>query len=110
MLILEGKLYDDLLEIVLERAPHEAVGLIFPDGRVEELTNQSDTPETRFEVHKAEVVSKLDDLSMAEDVILWHSHPNGGVGPSRIDMQQKTPFADHLVVALVEGTLVSSWY
>jgi len=45
-----------------------------------------------------------------QDVTLWHSHPSGGVGPSRIDMQQKIPMANHLVLALVEGEVIPTWY
>lgn len=109
MQILEGKLHEALKEIVLKRAPQEAVGLLDDDGRIIELTNHSSEPESNFEIRRDELISALEG-KLAAGLTLWHSHPGGGVGPSRTDMQQRLPFIDHLVISVVDGDLVYTYY
>lgn len=109
MQIIEGQLEAELLRIVKQRAPHEAVGLII-GTQVVELPNRSGTPEHSFELHKVDLLDALNEVVDTSAVILWHSHPSGGIGPSRIDLAQKTPFAYHLVVSLVDDALVATWY
>lgn len=111
--LMEGKLKTELLKIAIERSPHEAVGLILEDGRVLELPNHSGSPEDSFTVHKEDIVMLLFELMEHIDlnkVTLWHSHPSGGVGPSRIDIRNKTLFTSHLVVSIIDGDLVPTWY
>ena len=112
--LIEGGLKLSLLEIVREHAPHESVGIIY-DDIVYELRNDHDFPDSNFSVNKQELRRLTEDLGIAvedilEQVFLWHSHPNGGVGPSRFDMTNKTPLKHHLVVALVEDDIVPTWY
>jgi proteasome lid subunit RPN8/RPN11 len=52
-------------------------------------------------------MNEIEDLA---ELTLWHSHPNGGVGPSRIDMQQRLPHFEHLVVTLDSGRVLFTWY
>jgi len=108
-LILDN-LKKELLKVVLLRAPNEAAGVILKDGTVVELQNLSDHPEDSFLLDRAELVKLLQFENEPEEVTLWHSHPSGGVGPSRIDMQQKTPLKYHLVLSLVEGDITPTWY
>lgn len=110
MQFLEGRVEKELLRLTRLRAPLEAVGLIRSDGKVIELTNHSSTPEDHFEVKRKEVIEALSGEMDTMSVTFWHSHPAGGVGPSRTDMKQKSPFAHHLVVSLVDQEIVSSWY
>lgn len=113
MRILEGKLLHCLEQMIFARMPEEACGLILDDGSVIELENLSDSPENSFRISREEIVSVLFELDRPvslPDVTLWHSHPNGGVGPSRVDMQQKTLFPQHLVLAVSGETLVPTWY
>lgn len=100
----------ELLRLALLRAPQEAVGLIRSNGKVVELVNYAPTPESHFEVKRSDVIEALDGEMDTLSVTFWHSHPAGGVGPSRTDMRQKTPFASHLVVSLVDGEATHSWY
>lgn len=109
MLIIEGKLEQDLLRIVRDRAPYEAVGLIIGE-QVIELKNHSESPTNSFVLRKVDLLDALDEVLDTSAVILWHSHPNGGIGPSKVDLQQKTPFNHHLVVSLVDDALVATWY
>lgn len=107
---IEGRLKHELRTIVEDKAPREAVGLILKSGQVLELTNYAPVPEKGFEVSKAQILKKLQDLPDLLDVIFWHSHPAGGVGPSATDLKHKTPFSFHLVVTLVEDDIVATWY
>jgi len=108
--IIEGKLEAELLRITRLRAPNEAVGLILSDGSVVELPNHSDTPESNFEAHRNDLQGIIEHEENWLDIIFWHSHPHGGVGPSRVDMQHKTPLRYHLVVSLIGGIILPSWY
>jgi proteasome lid subunit RPN8/RPN11 len=103
---------DELQALAILRQPEEAVGLLTADGRVFELPNRSGDPESHFEVHKADILSTLrkHEIEDLGGLTLWHSHPRGGVGPSRIDMQQKLPFFNHLVVTITGTGPLFTWY
>jgi len=110
MILVSSQTEEELRKISYLRAPHEAVGLILPDGSVVELPNHSDKPESNFVASRADMMQHLTPEIDLEEVALWHSHPGGGVGPSRTDMRSKTPFRHHLVVSIVNEDLVLSWY
>lgn len=106
----EGRTHDELKRVVLQEQPREAVGLLTDDGRVIMLTNQAKHPEDTFEVHKGELLEYLSEEPNWRNLIFWHSHPGGGIGPSRTDMQQRIPFLQHLVVSIVNDDLVYTYY
>ena len=110
MILVSNQTEAELHRIAKLRVPHEAVGLILPGERVVEVPNHSETPETNFVATRADMVTHLTSDMDLEEVALWHSHPGGGVGPSRTDMRSKTPFRHHLVVSIVNEDLVLSWY
>lgn len=112
MRLIEGKLRASLLELVLKRAPEEAVGLLLHDDRIIELPNRSEHAEDSFMASRNDIIEAIRDIDGLdlENVVLWHSHPNGGVGPSRVDMRNKTPFRYHLVVSLIDDDIVPTWY
>jgi len=110
MLILEGILHTHLRQYALAAAPREAVGLILSDLTVIRLPNYASAPEHQFKVSKKDIVTALADEETLSEVVFWHSHPLGGLGPSRIDMKQRTLFNHHLVLSVVENDIVPSWY
>lgn len=110
MIHLEGPVLGQLRRLAIEASPQEAVGLILSNGRVVSLPNRSSTPETNFEFARSDLADQLGVEKALEEVVLWHSHPSGGVGPSRTDMTQKTPLRYHLVVTIVGDDIVPSWY
>lgn len=110
MRILEGRLHTELLQLSLQRSPAEAVGLILSDDRVVELPNHAEEPGAAFVTSRADIIRALDDEADLDSVVLWHSHPGGGVGPSKVDMRNKTPFKSHLVVAIVGADIIPAWY
>ena len=96
-----------------EAAPREAVGLLDANGRIYLLKNISESPENSFLVDKQEilhVIEKQDFIGPLTHVTLWHSHPGGLEGPSRVDMQNRTQFSHHLVVTLLSGRASFTWY
>lgn len=114
---LEGRLMLQIETIAANRAPAEAVGLILPDEKVVELPNRSHTPHNRFEILGSDVRLVLEDHSVPllpealEQCTLWHSHPGGGVGPSRVDIQNRVSVMSHLVISLAQDeTWTPSWY
>lgn len=114
MMIIEGRLEQELTRLALLRAPLEACGVISSDGlQVIEVPNRA-TPgvEGQFTVERADLFSALKNLDNDDmsDVTFFHTHPGGGIGPSRYDMQQKTSFPNHLVVTLIDGDIVTTWY
>lgn len=111
MQFLEGKAEAELKRIALARAPHEAVGILYNDGTVIELINHAEVPEMNFVIRKEEVWQLTVDYEKSwEGMTLWHTHPGGGIGPSRTDMQNKTAFPYHLVVTIMDNEVVPTWY
>lgn len=111
MLILRNDTLAELLQLTLNALPHEAVGLLDGNGKVYPLPNHHGA-ESAFEIHKADLLSVIEENPhvVLTELTLWHSHPAGGVGPSRVDLQNKTPFKYHLVVSLIDGDITPTWY
>jgi proteasome lid subunit RPN8/RPN11 len=117
-ILLEPNLLEQIGKIAGERKPNEACGLLVPLAdhtvRVVELPNRSMMPHDSFEMKGADIFLTLqsilgEDLTVDEvermlpEIAVWHSHPNGGVGPSRADMRNKPAKFKSLVVTLREG-------
>lgn len=49
--------------------------------------------------------------SESEKIVVWHSHPQGNIGPSRGDLQVKKPGIPYLVVSLnPDTTITPCWF
>lgn len=104
---------DEITRLGLLRTPQESCGvvLINPGALpvVLEIPNTSDTPTTAFAMEFETLIEALDQAGIQDnaEVITWHTHPNGFVGPSHFDLEWKrdnVPEATCLVVALPSGT------
>lgn len=101
--------------IGLRRAPAEAVGIIL-GSTIIELPNRSTQQNNSFSIKPTDIVIALESEGITDvdfenaGLVLWHSHPSGGVGPSRTDMQNKVPHFHHLVVALVAEGAIPTFY
>lgn len=82
-----------------------------------ELSNISDEPERSYAIRTTDILDGLrliagddslvtDDID-ASDFVVWHSHPSGAVGPSRLDMRTKLPGLSYMVVTPVGDDLVA---
>lgn len=109
MTLLAGPVVKQLKDAALAASPNEAVGVIVED-QVIILTNVSESPHNSFALDRKELIGVLPGSVDLSKVVLWHSHPSGGVGPSRADMSHKTPFNYHLVVTVSNGDIVLTWY
>ena len=115
-MFLIDELMPHLQPIIEKRVPNEAVGLILPNGQVVELLNHAYDPSTAFAVKGKDIqdVFVAYKLPLTRDTIrdsvLWHSHPGGNIGPSRTDMKNKLELMQHLVLSVIDGEIVASWY
>lgn len=103
------------------RAPAEACGLLLidpssPDQRVIELANRAMDSTRRYEFTSDDVIIALENNGVAPDtysgdLVVWHTHPGGSIGPSMEDMQQKIDGVHFLVVALLsDDTEIIDWF
>lgn len=100
-----------IVEIGLIRAPNEACGMIIPDldrpvdAWVHELINRSPSPTDSYQFDIEAMKPLLSDPRVWDDVLIWHTHPSGRVGPSPGDMDARHPalHGRYLVVALPRG-------
>lgn len=98
-----------IIEIGMQRIPNEACGVVIPDMDqpcemwVRELVNRSEDPLNSYRIDPGTIASLLIDPDVWSDVLVWHTHPSGFVGPSQGDMKQRDPRLRYLVVALPRG-------
>jgi proteasome lid subunit RPN8/RPN11 len=118
-----GQITDDavaekaIAAIIEREAPKEAVGILWrrpgDPEIVVALSNISDQPTISYAVRTADIVSAIqlidDDIDVTTidpaDLVLWHSHPSGFVGPSLQDMREKQDGLTYMVVTWQNGKL-----
>lgn len=99
---------DQILSIGQRRYPREACGVVMPPNLVCELQNKARNPRKGYEIDTEELVQVLADnmgsVSLErKDILLWHTHPSGTVGPSKGDMESRIDGFRYLVVAMPSG-------
>jgi proteasome lid subunit RPN8/RPN11 len=98
-----------IVEFGMMRLPYEACGVVIPDLNypadqwVHELVNRSSDPLNSYKIDPETIAGLLVDPEVWEDVLIWHTHPSGHVGPSKGDMEGRDPRLKYLVVALPGG-------
>jgi proteasome lid subunit RPN8/RPN11 len=98
-----------IIEIGMQRIPNEACGLVIPnfdippDQWVHELTNRSPDPTNSYDLDPRTVASLIEDREVWGDILVWHTHPSGHIGPSRRDWEHRITGVKYLVVALPGG-------
>ena len=120
MLMLTDNLMQQIANIGRERVPAEACGVLLPEpyagSQVWEMPNRSKTPHDSFEMLGSDIVLSLEgwfagkDDDEVKEVVIWHTHPRGNIGPSRYDMRNRLEGHHHLVISLTEGDAKASWY
>ena len=120
-MLLHDRALAQIEEIGLKRHPSEACGILLPEPWknrwVYELPNRSLTPQSSFAFLAEDVRLTLSGWfeerttpPVEGELTIWHTHPGGGIGPSRKDMQMKVPGARFLVVAMTPEGAVPTWY
>jgi proteasome lid subunit RPN8/RPN11 len=101
-----------IIEIGLDELPNEACGVIVPDLErtpdtwVTQLRNRAPSPTNAFAIDVATIHGLVRDKELWADVIIWHTHPGGNIGPSEGDMRTKVEGVNYLVVTLPRGEAV----
>ena len=100
------------------RAPVEACGILLDRpwwrGRemsfIKELPNRALEPAS-YRIDMADVMLALEGLDDVEEIAVWHTHPSGLIGPSRLDMVRRPPpDIFMIVVALTEDGPIPAWF
>lgn len=105
------------------RAPAEACGLLLPvpltsrsgeTRTVIEMPNRSPRPQDSYYFTTDDVRIELgtwitsQPRQVLNDIVVWHTHPGGNIGPSRDDMKQKHNGTTYAVIALTrEGPIAA---
>lgn len=71
------------------------------------LPNTADDPHRRFSFQTKELHEVLRGFRQ-DQVIIWHTHPGGTVGPSEGDLTEVIDGVSYLVVTIPSGE--ASWY
>lgn len=119
-LLLTKPILAEIERIGRRRAPSEACGLVLPlpgdtsrrsgiAARVIELPNRSMSPRDEYELRGSDIELALEHWMGRDDVtqdhvdsmVVWHTHPNGQVGPSRGDLDYKPGGLSMIVVTLL---------
>lgn len=119
-IFLSEKILAEIEQIGRQRLPIEACGVLLPsdwrNSQVVELPNRSLTPHNEYviwpddlEVAIGEWAHKVDHQAR-DAVAVWHTHPSGNVGPSRLDMQKRIEGAAYLVVAIQDDAAIPTWF
>lgn len=120
VMVLEKTMLDEIVRIGRDRAPSEACGIILPEPVrnrwVWECANRSETPHDSFTMTGKDIIMLLERIyedppapEMVAQMVVWHTHPKGGVGPSTFDLQNKPAKLRCLVVSLGDNPL-ATWY
>lgn len=125
---LTKQILDAIGRIGRDRLPNEACGLILPPPgdasrapgmhrQVIELPNRSQSPRDSYEIGHGDIQVACETWINQPDVeqedldnlVVWHTHPSGHIGPSRGDLGSKAPGIAYLVITLMsDGTNVHS--
>lgn len=97
----------------LEKLPHEACGVIIElpgESVIRQLGNYADDPTKGYKVDNTELVEVLAEVIessghgvLRDQVVVWHTHPSGHIGPSTEDLASKVSDLRYLVVSLPNG-------
>lgn len=98
-----------IIEIGLEKLPFEACGIIVPDldrpaaDWVHSMHNRSEDPLNSYALDVSTIKQLVGSPDAYSDVLVWHTHPSGHVGPSKRDWDDRILGLRYLVVALPGG-------
>jgi proteasome lid subunit RPN8/RPN11 len=119
---LSEKILAEIVDLGLLRYPMEACGVLLPPpthySQVIELPNRSKNGHDSYEIWPADVRVAIENWAKSVDedqrnrIAIWHTHPQGNVGPSRGDLHNRIEGATYLVVALdiTTGLGTPSWF
>ena len=114
--VLEESIVREIARVGRARVPNEACGILLPTPhkgkRVWEMPNRSKYPHDSFEMHGADMAISIAEWDGDyEDIVIWHTHPGGNVGPSQYDIVNRVEKLANLVVSVPEkGKPLATWF
>ena len=105
-----------IAQIGMEHAPLEACGLLLLGVGIRVIQNMSPHPESNSLMKADDILDAVLFLTrdepgaydLANDMIVWHTHPGGQQGPSTVDVETREANAARrlMVVAIPGGEAV----
>lgn len=99
VMVLEPTVVREIERIGWERAPAEACGILLPypwrGQQVWEMPNRSNTPHDEFIMKGEDIALTLEDWleetpeGLWTQIVAWHTHPSGNLGPSKADLERR---------------------
>jgi proteasome lid subunit RPN8/RPN11 len=114
--LLEEKIVQEIAALGRERAPAEACGILLPTPhkgeRVWEMPNRSLHPQDSFTMHGTDIKLSVGDWEGDfREMVIWHTHPAGNIGPSREDLRGRLDRVGNLVITLLPNNEAkATWY
>lgn len=111
--LLADDLLSDIVRLGEAALPYEACGVIC-QGVVISVPNRAPDPTRSYLIQANEITEAVTAAcgplthDMVDDLIIWHTHPSGLVGPSREDMTHRLENYRYLVVAMPSG--IPTWF
>lgn len=105
----------EIWELGLKRRPIEACGILLSTphkGRwLVEMPNRADDAQHSYMFTVSDLKIGLFDIETDFDKLtVFHTHPGGNIGPSRVDIRAKISAFRYLVVALTDEGPIPTWY
>ena len=109
----------EVIEAGLAALPNETGGLLFPEPLggtwIKVLDNFAPNPTQGIHFDREQFIDGCHLYVKSNDdwghLTIWHTHPGGGVGPSRTDMRRRIKHMGNLVVALTpEKQGIPTWF
>ena len=115
-LVLEPEDMAEMVRIGHQRKPREACGILLQTphhkSRVIELPNRLQEL-GEFELRGVDIRIALEGYTGDWDsMAIWHTHPEGQLGPSEGDLENKPNILSHLIITLYDtpDKAKATWY
>lgn len=118
-LIIPEEALREIVEAGLAALPNETGGLLFPEplGKtwIDVLDNIAPDPTKNMHFDKPSFITACHRFVQTNDdwskLTIWHTHPGGGVGPSRADMRNRIRQMGNLIIAITpENEGIPTWF
>lgn len=99
--------------------PSETGGILFPEplgsSWIKVLSNHAPDPIRGIKFDREEIIQgclpAIHELADWGKITIWHTHPGGGIGPSRADMRGRIKQMGNLVITITpELDGIPTWF
>jgi len=119
-IVLEPSVLEEIGRIGEERRPSEACGILLPYSwrgkQVYELPNRAEQHHDTFELHGDDIILTIQKWvnetpeATWDMITIWHTHPEGQIGPSKQDLDNRSEHCGNLVVTLTNSGPLPTWF